>query len=77
MWHEFILFTEDYSEFCQTFFGRYIHHLPNVFENRPMPRDEEVREIRRLLPYIYDHLGEETMRIWFATYLQNDAKSTN
>lgn len=27
-WHNFILFTKDYAEFCQLFFGRFIHHDP-------------------------------------------------
>ena len=27
-WHEFILFTKDYSSFCHRFFGRFIHHTP-------------------------------------------------
>lgn len=27
-WHEFILFTRTYFEFCQEHFGRYIHHDP-------------------------------------------------
>jgi hypothetical protein len=69
MWHEFILFTHDYIEFCQKYFGLYLHHLPNIFDNMPLPRDEENAEIARLLPYIYDNLGEETMRVWFSKYL--------
>jgi len=28
MWHNFILFTFDYEEFCLTRFGRFIHHRP-------------------------------------------------
>lgn len=28
-WHTFILHTLDYTKFCDQFFGRYIHHLPN------------------------------------------------
>jgi hypothetical protein len=28
-WHQFILFTEQYSEFCHRFFGRYLHHRPS------------------------------------------------
>ena len=28
-WHAFILHTLDYMKFCDCFFGRYIHHLPN------------------------------------------------
>lgn len=27
-WHEFILFTSDYAEFCARHFGRFIHHQP-------------------------------------------------
>ncbi len=27
-WHEFILFTHRYAAFCQTTFGRFIHHSP-------------------------------------------------
>src|SRR5690242_18091626 len=27
-WHEFILFTEDYADFCQHYFGRFVHHRP-------------------------------------------------
>ncbi len=28
-WHQFILFTKQYSDFCQRFFGRFIHHSPS------------------------------------------------
>jgi hypothetical protein len=27
-WHEFILFTKDYNDFCSKAFGRYLHHTP-------------------------------------------------
>ena len=27
-WHEFILFTRCYTDFCQANFGRYLHHQP-------------------------------------------------
>lgn len=69
MWHEFILFTKDYTDFCQRYFGEYMHHLPNIFDNMPISQEEQDTEISQLLPYIYDHLGEDTMRIWFADYL--------
>lgn len=72
MWHEFILFTEDYCNFCQHYFGEYIHHLPNIFDNLPpSPREEVELEISKLLPYVYDNLGEVTLRTWFATYLND------
>jgi len=74
MWHEFILFTEDYSTFCQTYFGNYLHHMPNIFDNAPVPKEEVENEVAKLLPYIYDHLGEQTMRIWFASYLTDQTQ---
>jgi uncharacterized membrane protein YgcG len=27
-WHEFILFTHDYNQFCHNAFGRFLHHTP-------------------------------------------------
>ncbi|MBI2013821.1 MAG: hypothetical protein HYS87_03280 [Candidatus Colwellbacteria bacterium] len=28
MWHFFILHTKDYAAFCETYFGKFIHHVP-------------------------------------------------
>lgn len=28
MWHDFILFTQDYEAFCHNHAGRFIHHVP-------------------------------------------------
>lgn len=28
LWHQFILFTRSYTEFCLEFLGRYLHHEP-------------------------------------------------
>ncbi|NEQ78503.1 MAG: hypothetical protein F6K23_39250, partial [Okeania sp. SIO2C9] len=28
MWHTFILFTKDYQDFCEKYFGYYLHHYP-------------------------------------------------
>lgn len=29
-WHQFILYTKEYHDFCHRFFGRFIHHLPKT-----------------------------------------------
>lgn len=76
MWHEFILFTKDYFAFCEHYFGEYLHHLPNIFDNAPpRPRADSERDIELLLPYIAEHFGEETLCTWFAIFLDsaNDA----
>ena len=31
-WHEFILFTKAYADFCTNHFGRFIHHYPSEIE---------------------------------------------
>lgn len=28
-WHEFLMYTKDYQEFCATHFGKFVHHTPN------------------------------------------------
>lgn len=30
LWHEFILYTRNYEQFCRTAFGRFLHHTPAV-----------------------------------------------
>jgi hypothetical protein len=65
MWHTFILFTREYAEFCQCYFGRFMHHAPNVAQEKPTP-EKFSQEFERYLSYVYDHLGEETLQIWFA-----------
>ncbi|MBV7491156.1 hypothetical protein [Pseudomonas sp. PDM30] len=32
MWHVFILFTKDYSDFCDKCIGFFLHHEPNISE---------------------------------------------
>jgi hypothetical protein len=37
VWHQFVLFTTEYTDFCERFFGRYVHHTPN---EAPSANDE-------------------------------------
>jgi hypothetical protein len=30
LWHEFILYTRDYDQFCAKAFGKFLHHTPAV-----------------------------------------------
>lgn len=68
MWHTFIIFTQDYFQFCETYFGEYLHHIPNVRRNRPQTQDEYKQDLELFLSYAYDHLGEETITAWFAQH---------
>lgn len=33
-WHHFILFTKGYARFCESYFGRFIHHSPKTAAER-------------------------------------------
>jgi hypothetical protein len=35
-WHEFILMTRLYHQFCDGAFGRYLHHTPNAVAGKPV-----------------------------------------
>jgi hypothetical protein len=40
LWHEFILYTKAYDDFCKQAFGRFLHHTPAVVLG-PQKRDNE------------------------------------
>lgn len=33
VWHQHILYTKDYADFCQKFYGGFIHHNPDRYKN--------------------------------------------
>jgi len=70
MWHIFVLHTRDYADFCARYFGRFIHHDPEPIDRSREPREDEVRaELEGFLSFLYDELGDETVRRWFAERL--------
>ena len=75
MWHNFILFTQDYEKFCLTNFGRYIHHQPEKrkqqeWYNNSFNIEEHRKKLEGLYENIYDHLGEKTLLIWYEEFPQ-------
>jgi hypothetical protein len=69
MWHNFILYTQDYTQFCIQYFGEYLHHMPDVAETMLQTDEEFSMNLERYLSYVYDHLGEETIHRWFSVHL--------
>jgi hypothetical protein len=71
MWHTFILFTEDYMDYCNVYFGHYMHHRPTTsMDIKSTSTKEDKIQFERYLSYIYDNLGDETLRVWFAEYFK-------
>jgi hypothetical protein len=69
MWHNFILYTRDYTSFCVQTFGEYLHHVPDIAETIIQTNEEFALELHKYLSYVYDHLGEETIKRWFSSYI--------
>ena len=70
MWHVFLLYTEDYMNFCHKFFGEYLHHQPDIvptLEKGVVDAAESfTANLEKFLDYNYDILGEDVVRRWFA-----------
>ena len=47
-WHEFILFTRQYNQYCQSAFGRFLHHTPAEAMSAPTQASEGIRRAWRL-----------------------------
>jgi hypothetical protein len=79
MWHTFILFTEDYAEFCNTHFGAMLHHQPfskNHLKNmiKKLPEhgttlnEAKGKNLNKQLSFIEDNLGRQTIVKWYVEY---------
>ena len=47
-WHEFLLYTRDYNEFCEAAFGRFLHHTPAEAMQAPTSAQDGIRRAWRL-----------------------------
>jgi hypothetical protein len=47
-WHEFILFTQNYHDFCLQAFGRFLHHTPAQAMKSQTSAQESIRRTWRL-----------------------------
>lgn len=79
MWHAFILSTKDYSNFCQLYFGRMLHHAPFTKSSLDAKQSEYIKNgqsfsmeksnhLRKQLELIDTHLGESTIEKWYIEY---------
>lgn len=68
MWHNFILYTHDYIDFCNHYFGEYLHHIPDISEQLVSTPEQFENDLYLYLSYVYDHFGESIVKRWFAPY---------
>ena len=70
MWHTFILATADYAEFCDRYFGTFIHHQPLTARKGPNPQMDRDR-LQPFLKLVYEVLGERTLVDWVSGRFAN------
>ncbi len=79
MWHNFILFTQEYHEFSHSNFQRYVHHKPatkaeKLTQQLLQQQDPEgtaqlyLQKFEKLVTVTFDILGEETTEKWYELY---------
>lgn len=70
MWHVFLLYTKDYMDLCESYFGEYLHHLPDIVPTFEKGSFEFETNLNKFLSYVYDHLGEDVVTRWFSKSCQ-------
>lgn len=68
MWHIFMIYTEDYRNFCEKHFGFFIHHAPNDAPKESLSAENLESYLIQYLTYVHHHLGHATMCRWFEEY---------
>lgn len=64
-WHEFILFTKAYADFCIQHFGRFIHHYPGENES------ENKIGFKKLHYYYEKHFGfKPNSKYWGSVFAE-------
>ena len=58
-WHQFILFTRDYQDFCRQWFGRVIHHEP-----RRVTRSSVGSSVSETIAMARELFGDNLSRNW-------------
>lgn len=81
MWHNFILHTRQYYNFCIKNFKKLVHHNPTpVQEKRKLEKQmvnnpisiikEHEEKVKKQYSLIYDNLGPETLLKWYDSMAQ-------
>jgi hypothetical protein len=65
VWHQFVLFTLEYSAFCTRYFGGYLHHAPgNAPGTEPREPGSRAGELADFQRHYEELFGTPTPRIW-------------
>ena len=61
IWHQFILFTQEYYQFCNEFLGFFLHHKPGT-KSSPVSKNAEIRFFD-----LYKEYFGEVHKVWLSS----------
>ena len=65
VWHQFILFTKQYINFCESFFGRYIPHIPSNAPKSETMNLAEASSFELFQSRYHELFGESLSDAWY------------
>jgi len=72
VWHTFLLYTPYYTQFCLSYFGTYLHHMPSLNQseeaNAESSREQYLKRQKKQLETVYDLLGKAVFIRWYHEY---------
>ncbi len=72
LWHSFILFTKNYSSFCDKYRGKFIHHNPRTDEMQTVKQRAEARQNLCNFIKMYEEIFEEEIHpVWVLDICEN------
>lgn len=69
-WHEFILMTKAYHDFCRDYFDGYIHHFPaptNAVTLQKVKRVQTTAYLIRYLSFMEQEIGQRRLERWLTS----------
>ncbi|MFI7501842.1 glycine-rich domain-containing protein [Streptomyces sp. NPDC049687] len=66
-WHQFILYTDEYMDFCRRFFGHYVPHSPSNAPKQPSTQHYERMTFDEFKARYEALFGEALPDIWYDT----------
>lgn len=72
VWHIFLLYTPYYTQFCLSYFGTYLHHMPSLNQreeaNVESSREQYLQRQKTQLNTVYELLGKTVFIRWYHEY---------
>ncbi len=63
-WHQFVLFTRQYVDFCQRYFGKYLHHNPSNAPDVPESEGSVPSTAEAFRDRYESFFGERLPEVW-------------